>query len=49
MDFMLTTISDDHDIVPFACGNNNVCKGCKGTCKGCDSACSGCTGGFMFG
>ncbi len=49
MDFMLFTEPTDDDIVPFACGNNNHCKGCRGTCKGCDSGCKGCTGGAFIG
>lgn len=49
MDFMLIKEPSKDEIVPFACGTNDVCKGCRGTCKGCNSGCSGCTGSFMFG
>lgn len=50
MDFMLfTDATNNNDIVPYACGNNNACKGCKGTCSGCDSGCKGCTGGTFIG
>ena len=46
---MLFTEPTGDDVVPFACGSNNHCKGCRGTCKGCDSGCKGCTGGTFVG
>lgn len=49
MDFMLLKVPSQDEIVPFACGTNSPCKGCKGTCKGCRSGCKGCTGSFLVG
>lgn len=49
MDFMLFTVTGDNEIVPFACGPRDTCKGCRGTCKGCSSGCQGCTGGLFIG
>lgn len=49
MDFMLFTEPGKHDIVPFACGTNNKCKGCSDACTGCSSGCKGCTGGWFIG
>ncbi|GJN65150.1 hypothetical protein JCM17207_17750 [Faecalibacterium gallinarum] len=49
MDFLLPTLPSDEEIIPFACGNNDPCKGCRGGCKGCDAGCEGCTGGLLFG
>lgn len=49
MDFMLYTKPNTPDIVPFACGYHNRCKGCKNACTGCSSGCKGCTGGWFIG
>lgn len=49
MEFMLFTTPNNEEIVPFACGTNDRCKGCRGTCKGCNGGCEGCTGGFFIG
>ena len=49
MDFMLNTTKKSGEVVPFACGPNNKCKGCKTTCKGCRNKCKGCTGALFIG
>ena len=49
MDFMLKTAKSGGEIVPFACGGSNKCKGCKNYCKGCKTGCKGCTSTIFIG